>query len=456
LTGTFLASNVSAALFLGATDVAAKIGYAFWCAYVPTSIGFLLCLGYIGPAVRRLSQAQEVFTFPEILSARFSSRKNSLRLTAALAIPLLYLPYVAAQLDGVASVLDRILGLDSLVQSLSFIDGRELGLCGVMGILLFYTMWGGMKAVVWTDFVQMMALTVGILLLVPFALSYVGNGNIAAGTDTVLSAAPQKAFTLTSAQWPWMLVFGQFVWLFAIPAQPHLLTRVLAARNEYAIRKALPWCLLGMFVVYLSTIPVGLIGRTLFPDLSKGSHYYVEIALLALPPAAAGLALAGVAAAALSTGDTEIALAGQAVSRDLYQRHLKPDASPRTILGLSRMAVLLTAIITFTIAWIQPAGIYWMGRASAALFASAFFVPLVGGILWKRSTGTGAVLSVIAGLLASLTISILALMSYKPLIPEFIAGILSSATAFMIGSLLTSPTNEELIAVNIMHGKSKL
>ena len=118
LTGTFLASNVSAALFLGATDVAAKTGYAFWCAYVPTSIGFLICLGYMGPAVRRLSRAREVFTFPDILCSRISSREKHIRLITALAIPVLYLPYVAAQLDGVASVLARIFKLDTLISSI--------------------------------------------------------------------------------------------------------------------------------------------------------------------------------------------------------------------------------------------------------------------------------------------------------------------------------------------------
>lgn len=445
LVGTFMASNVSAALFLGATDMAARVGYAFWCAYVPTAVGFLLCLGWIGPAVRRLAAAREIYTFAEILGARFSSRAASLRLLAALAIPALYLPYVAAQLDGVAAVVARIFGLARP-------GGRELALIGVLGILLLYTMWGGMKAVVWTDLLQMGVLLLGIFLLVPLALSYLGEGDLGRGTDRALAAAPSGAFSLTSASWPWTRVLGQMVWLFAIPAQPHLLTRVLAAKSEKVIRRALPWCLLGLFLLYLSTIPVGLLGRALVPALEPGRHYYVEVAILGLGALPAGIALAGVAAAALSTGDTEVALAGQAISRDLYQRHLCPDASERRVILVARSGILITAAVTFALAWWQPSGIYWMGRASAALFAGAFFVPLAGGLLWRRATGTGALAGVIAGLCGTLLVFAQPWGLFQGL-PEYVAGLACSLAGLIAGSLATTPSSAEGEALAIMRGE---
>ncbi len=453
LTGTFLASNVSAALFLGATDVAAGVGYAFWCAYVPTAIGFLLCLGWMGPAVRRLARAREIFTFPEILGARFPSRAGPLRLLAALAIPALYLPYVAAQLDGVAAVLARILGLSEVAESVGLPGAREVALCGVLGILLLYTLWGGMKAVVWTDLLQMGVLVVGILLLVPLALHFLGDGELALGTERAMAAAPDGAYSLTSDGWPWAMVFGQLVWLFAIPAQPHLMTRILAARDEGAIRAALPWCLLGLLLIYLSTIPVGLLGRAMVPELPEGGHYYVEVALAGLGAVPAGFALAGVAAAALSTGDTEVALAGQAVSRDLYQRHVDPDASESRVLFVARCAVFGTAALTFAIAWWQPSGIYWMGRASAALFAGAFFVPLAAGLSWRRTTGTGALAGVGAGLIGTLGFALAKLGGLDTPIPEFAVGLACATLGLVIGSLATSVGEDELAAADAMAGR---
>jgi Na+/proline symporter len=449
LTGTFLASNVSAALFLGATDVAAQVGYAFWWAYVPTAAGFLLCLGLVGPAVHRLARAHEVLTFPEVLAARFPSRGRALRALAALAIPLLYLPYVAAQLDGVGAVIGRILGVEVTWLGLG---PREVGLCIVMAILLVYSLWGGMKAVVWTDLVQMGVLVCGIVLVVPLALSYLGDGDPSAGSRAALDAAPAGAFSVTSAGWPWSVALGQLVWLFAIPAQPHLLTRVLAARDEHAIRRALPWCLLGMLIVYLSTVPIGLVGRALVPELGAGQHYYVEVALLALGPVAAGFALAGVAAAALSTGDTEVVLAGQAVSRDLYQRWTGADASDRRVLRVARIAVLATALVTFVIAWLSPAGIYWMGRISGALFAGGFFAPLLGGVLWSRATGAGALASAVAGLGATLAVALAAAAGARSPVPEFAVGIAVSTVTLVIVSLRTRPSSEELEAACIMRG----
>ncbi len=452
LTGTFLASNVSAALFLGATDVTAGVGFAFWWAYVPTAVGFLLCLALIGPAVRRLARAREVFTFPDILGARFPSRAGPLRLITALSIPAIYLPYVAAQLDGVASVLSRILGLQDFAESLGLPGGRELALCIVLGVLLLYTLWGGMRAVVWTDLVQMGVLAVGILLLVPLALAYLGDGELAAGSERALASAPAGAFSATSKSWPWHVALGQVVWLFAIPAQPHLMTRILAARDEKAITRALPWCLLGLLVIYLSTIPVGLIGRALVPNLAEGSHYYVEIAIVALGAVPAGFALAGVAAAALSTGDTEVALAGQALSRDLYQRHVDPRASDKSVMRVARVGVLATALLTFVIAWWSPAGIYWMGRTSAALFAGAFFVPLAGAVLWRRCTGTGALVAVISGLTTTLAAALLGLVDISFGVPEFALGLFASVVGLVAGSLLTPAEAAEIEAGAIMRG----
>ena len=433
LAGSFIAANASAALFLGATNVAGGVGYTFWCGYFTTATGILFAIGVVGVLVRRLSGQYEIYNFADILALRYQSREKTVRIITAVIVPLVYIPYIAAQFIGLAAI-----------TAAAFDFNYSVVLVGIILLIVGYTFLGGMVAVVWTDAFQFLVLFLGMVLAVPIGMKLAGNGSAAAGWERIVALGPE-IFQWTDASWPWYLVLGQFVWLFAFSAEPHLVTRFLTARDEATILKALPVCLVGVLVLYSSSVPVGLLGRLVAPELASGEYYYIELARAALGTWLGAFALAGVAAAALSTCSTELIVSSQSLSRDLYHRLLAPGAPEKRVLWVARVSVVIMGALTFVLAYFRILSIFWLVILSVSLLTSAFFVPVVGGFFWPRATSAGAIAAMLAGLTAGVSVYIVNQIGGSHyFISELYAGLGASALAFWGVSRFGKPTDAEL------------
>lgn len=432
LTGTFVASNASAGVFLGATNMAGKHGYAMWCAYFTTSIGFLLAIAVVGVLVRRLASHYEIYDFADILATRYSSRGGTIRLLTASFLPIVYIPALAAQFIALTTIAASMFGLP-----------YHILLSGIVILVVGYTLLGGMLGVVWSDGFQFLVLFFGLVLAVPIGMFAIGDGDLTQGWIRILQL-PHSQFRWSTEDWPWYLVMSQFVWLFAIPVQPHLVTRFLTARDERSIMIALPVCLTIGLLIYASTVPVGLLGRLTQPELAAGEYYYIELARQHLGPWLGAFALAGISAAALSTCSTILIVTGQSFSRELYQQWLARDATEQQSLRMARLGVLLVGMIGFAIAYFQLLGIFWLVVLSASLLASVYFVPMMAGLFSKAASANGAVAAMIAGgVTATLVFVLNETLNAHYFISEFFAGLGASALAMWLVSRYSSVTEAE-------------
>ncbi len=432
LTGTFVASNASAGVFLGATNMAGKHGYAMWCAYFTTSIGFLLAIAVVGVLVRRLASHYEIYDFADILATRYSSRAGTIRLLTASFLPIVYIPALAAQFIALTTIAASMFGLP-----------YHILLSGIVILVVGYTLLGGMLGVVWSDGFQFLVLFFGLVLAVPIGMFAIGDGDLTQGWVRILQL-PHSQFRWATEDWPWYLVMSQFVWLFAIPVQPHLVTRFLTARDERSIMIALPVCLTIGLLIYASTVPVGLLGRLTQPELAAGEYYYIELARQHLGPWLGAFALAGISAAALSTCSTILIVTGQSFSRELYQQWLARDATEQQSLRMARLGVLLVGMIGFAIAYFQLLGIFWLVVLSASLLASVYFVPMMAGLFSKAASANGAVAAMIAGgVTATLVFVLNEALDAHYFISEFFAGLGASALAMWLVSRYSSVTEAE-------------
>jgi Na+/proline symporter len=432
LTGTFVASNVSAGLFLGATNMTGQHGYAMWCSYFTTSIGFVLAIAVVGVLVRRLASHYEIYDFADILATRYSSRGAAIRVLTALFLPLIYIPLLAAQFMALTTIAATMFGLpyDAL-------------LTGIVLLVVGYTLLGGMLGVVWSDGFQFLVLLFGLLLAVPIGMAALGGGDPNQGWAQI-AALPREQFKWSTEAWPWYLVAGQFVWLFAVPVQPHLVTRFLTARDERSILIALPVCLTVGLLIYASTVPVGLLGRLTHPELSVGEYFYIELARQHLGPWLGAFALAGISAAALSTCSTVLIVTGQSFSRELYQKWLVPDASEQQALRVARLGVLIVGIIGFAIAYFQLLGIFWLVVLSASLLASIYFVPMMAGFFSIVAGGSAAIAAMIAGgITATGVFAVNGALDTHYFVSELFAGLGASALAMWLVSRRSPATAAE-------------
>ncbi len=433
LTGTFVASNVSAGLFLGATNMAGKHGYAVYSSFFTTAIGYLISIAVVGIFVRRLSKYYGVYDFADILATRYVSHAKIIRAITTVVLPIVYIPLLAAQFIALASISESIFGI-TYGSSLLIIS------C----LIIAYTVLGGMLGVVWTDGFQFLVLLVGLLLAVPIAMNYAGGGNSDLGWYHIKQLSPE-IFNWTNQGWSWQVVMGQFAWIFAAPVMPHLITRFLTAKDERQILIALPVSLTLGMVIFASVIPLGLLGRLAYPDLGQGEYYYLALARSHLGPVFGSFALAGIAAAALSTCSTCLMITGQSISKEIYQKLFAPQASEEHMLLAARVTITLIGIITFAIAYIKLLSIFWLVVLSASLLASIFFIPIMAGFFSERASAKGAIAAAIAGGSAALIVFIIneALGTYY-FINELFAGLSASAICMLIFSYRYPPTDEEI------------
>lgn len=439
LTGTFLASNVSAGLFLGATNMTGLHGYTFWFSYVSTSIGFALAIAVVGVLVRRMANHYEIYDYADILATRYSSREGAIRTLTAGILPIIYVPLLSAQFIAMATIVSATLNLP-----------YGATLIGIMLLVVGYTVLGGMMGVVWSDGFQFLVLLFGLILAVPVAMASIGSGDPFQGWTNIVSMS-QTQFHWSTEHWPWYLVLGQLVFICAIPAQPHLVTRFLTARDEKAILISLPVCMLFGLIIYASTVPLGLIGRYAHPDLATGEYYYIELARQHLGPWLGAFALAGISAAALSTSSTILMVAGQSFSRELYQKYLMPDADEKNTLRIARLAVLIVGLIGFAVAYFDFLGIFWLVILSASLLASVYFVPLMGGFFWRDASGSGAIAAMIAGGIVATTVFIVnESLGTHYFISEFFAGMIASVLAMWIVSKRNPATEAERTVMSLI------
>ena len=432
LCGTFIASNVSAGLFLGGTNMTGRHGYTLWCSYATTSIGYVFAIGVVGVMVKRLAANHDLYDFADVLAARYPSRRNGIRVFSAIILPIIYIPTLAAQFIGLSAI------------SASLYDfPYEAVLVLTLGVVVLYTLLGGMIGVVWTDTFQFFVLFVGLIVAVPMGLSVLGDGDAGQGWVTLTSIDPDL-FKWKTAEWHGYEILGQFVWVFALGSQPHLVTRFLTAKDEKTIIKALPVCAIAGIVIYSATVPVGLLGRVALEAHGGEQHYYIAMAKHTLGPWLGTFTLIGVAAAALSSCSTILMVTAQAISRDVYERWRGYKVDDAHLVRVSRISVLLIGVLAGVLAYFRPLSIFWLVVLSASLFSAIFFIPLVGGFFSTRATGRGALAAMITGAVTAPVIYAVnkSTGSYW-FASEFIGGMLFSLLVFLWFNYRDKPTPAE-------------
>ena len=432
LTGTFVASNVSAGLFLGATNMAGNHGYAVYSSFFTTAIGYLISIAIVGVFVRRLSKHYKVYDFADILATRYVSHAAVIRMITTLVLPVVYIPLLAAQFIALASITESIFGIN-----------YETALLAISLLIIAYTVLGGMLGVVWTDGFQFLVLLFGLLLAVPIAMSHAGEGSMDLGWQNV-KALPPEIFHWTNQGWPWQVVMGQFAWVFAAPVMPHLITRFLTAKDERQILIALPVSLTLGMVIFASVIPLGLLGRVAYPNLAQGEYYYLALASSHLGPFVGSFALSGIAAAALSTCSTCLMITGQSISKEIYQKIFSPQASDEHMLFAARVTITVIGIITFAIAYIKLLSIFWLVVLSASLLASIFFIPVMAGFFSEKASAKGAIAAALGGGGSALIIfAVNERLDTYYFISELFAGLMASAICMLVFSYKYPSTSEE-------------
>jgi sodium/proline symporter len=377
------ASSSSAWTLLGVSGAAYGWGLgALW--LFPACVGgFVINWYLVAPGMQRLSHQTGAVTVTELLAGPVGRAGRQAIIVLASVIILLSLgAYVASQFQGAGKAFSETFGL-------SMTGSIVLG----AAVVMLYTMLGGFWAVSVTDTLQGLLMATASVVIPIAALMAVGGP---AGLVAGLQQVPVDGYLSLTRGWPWTVGIGFILGVLGIglgyPGQPHVVNRFMALKlGDATMRRARMIGITWAVLVYAGMLLLGLAGRVLFPDLSDPEVVLITAANSLLPAVAAGIVIAAVLSAIMSTADSQLLVAASSLTHDLGIG----GRSAWGLLARARVVVVLLGVGAAVAALYGSQEIF-----SRVLFAwaamGAAFGPLLLVTIWRGPVGARATLAAMA------------------------------------------------------------
>jgi sodium/proline symporter len=413
------ATGESGWLLLGLTGMGYAVGAQAYWVVVGEILGIWLSWTLISRRLKRLSDATDSITVPDVLAAKFEDRWHLIRGVAVIIILTMVTTYVTAQMVASGKALNGFVGID-----------YEIGVVVGSAIIIVYTFVGGHKAVSYTDVLQGVLMLLGLIFVPIVALDAAGGwdsvmSNLAAQDPKLVSM-----FSLTEGGISGWVAAASFV-AIGLPflGVPQLLVRYMSARDENELGKA-RW--VSVFVLLFFTfgaVTAGIAGRALFPGLEDSEKIFPTLSSELFSPLVAGILLVIVLSAIMSTADSLLLLASSAIVRDTMQQMLGSKKSDHQLAQYGKIVTILIGVVAIAIAIPDAKFIFDFVLYAWSGLGAAFGPTLVCLLYYKKTTWAG----VVVGMVAGFTTSIVWVEQFK----EQSHGLYEAIPGFIVGIVLT-------------------
>ena len=440
------ASDMSAWLLMGLPGSILAFGFGQAWIGIGLALGTALNWILVAKRLRRFSAAaNDSITVPQYLSNRFASKSPVLQIASAIIFLVFFTVYVASSFVAGTSVFTTVFqGLPEQTAMIIF-----------AAIILIYTFLGGFKAVCWTDFFQGLLMLVA-LMAVPIVICLFKDLDKGA-LSQVFSYTDANgelvncAFTSNFFSADWKEIVSGLSWGLGYFGMPHILVRFMSIKEAKMAKKSATIAIIWVVIALFSVIVMAYFGRMMVGEklLTQGKQQlvFIELSRMLFPGFIAGLLLAAIIAASMSTADSQLLVASSSFTSDIYKPVIRKNASEKEVLWVGRAIVLIVAIVAYFIASSKGSGaqaIMNMVENAWAGFGSAFGPVILLSIFWKRFTYKGAVAGVIGG--AVVDVLWLLFMSSTG-IYEIIPGFIVSMILAVVVTLLDKKPSPEVVAI---------
>lgn len=444
---TLVATYTSASSFLGGPGLAADWGLTqSWVAAIQIGTAFLT-LGVIGKKFALISRKINSVTVTDYFKARYNS--PAVVILCGLCLVIFFITQMVAQFIGGATLIESVTGLPYWA---------GLALFGV--IVILYTSIGGFKAVVITDTIQGLIMTIGTFLLLFFVLR-AGSGleSITAQLDAtnpgwdLIGKGPYGEGNTALA--PGYLISFWVLVGVGVLGLPQTAVRGMGFKDTQSMHKAM---LYGTIVVGILMIGMHFAGSLTLPLLPEEGMASTDqvipyVVLKYMPTWAAGLFLAAPLAAVMSTVSSLLILASATIIKDLYLTYIVKETSEekakkaenqissrhahahKKIPFYSFLITLLIGGITFVFALFPPDIIVWINLFAMGGLEATFFWPLIGGLYWKKGNSTCCIWSILVGVGVFVFFNQVKIAPFH--IHEIVLGLLAGGIAYFVAGLLS-------------------
>lgn len=455
------ASDMSGWLLMGFPGSILAFGMGQMWIGVGLALGTALNWIIVARRLRRFSNAaNDSITLPQYLTNRFASSSPVLKIVCAVIFLISFTVYVASAFSAGTSV---------FVAVLPQLEGKEsLAMIIFAVIILLYTFLGGYKAVCWTDFFQGI-LMLCALLAVPIAMKATGAFD---PQYTEAFADGVTAFNTNPFTADWREIVSGLAWGFGYFGMPHILVRFMSIKKSSMIKKASTVAIIWVVLTLGAAILISYFGRTYLLEggeslaatlLPAGAQQkvFIKIVLDIFPAFIAGILLAAIVAASMSTADSQLLVASSSFTSDIYKPIIRKNkASDKETLWIGRVVVLIIAVIAFVIAYSGLGGKNeWAGNIMSmvenawGLFGASFGPVVILSLFWKRFNYPGAVAGIVGGALVDIlwlvlfTDTVMAPVVFDTGVYEILPGFVAGAIVAVVVTLLTKAPSQEVCAI---------
>ncbi|MDD6012730.1 MAG: sodium/proline symporter [Oscillospiraceae bacterium] len=466
------ASDMSGWLLMGLPGVAYWCGIAdaAWTA-IGLAVGTYINWLIVAKRLRKYSTvAGNAITIPEFFSNRYHEKKNIIMTLSAVFILIFFTVYASSCFVTCGKLFSTLFGYSY----------HSMLIVGAVFVVV-YTFLGGFLAESASDFMQavvmifaLVAILVtgtinagGISAVIENAKAIPGYLSLtsiatpitdAAGVQQVVNGVPQFG---EASKYGLLTILSTLSWGLGYFGVPQVLLRFMAIRKVDELKKsrriATVWVVISLF----AAVAIGVIGRTIFPAeanlLTSGGaeSIFINLSEHLLPAILAGVVMAGILAATISSSDSYLLIASSAFAKNIYEKsssvakvHDKifhKSMDDKSVMLVSRMALILISLLGVVIAWDEDSVIFDIVSFAWSGFGATFGPIMLFSLFWKRTTYPGAIAGMVSGA-ATVFIWKLAL---KPLggvfaIYELLPAFLVSCLFIVVVSLLTKKPSQEI------------
>lgn len=400
---SLIAANISAEQFIGMSGSGYAVGLAIASYEWMGALTLIVVAKYFLP----IFIEKKIFTLPQFLEIRYDSR---IRTILAVFWVLLY-TFVN---------LTTVLYLSSLALSVVLGISITQSIIGLATIAVAYSLYGGLKAVAWTDVVQVVFLVIGGLVTTYLALNAVSDGSgVIEGLKMLYREAPDKFEMILSEESPYykdlpglgVLVGG--MWIANLSywgCNQYIIQRALAAKNVKEAQKGLAFAGYLKLLIPLIVVIPGIAAYVMQAGITRPDEAYPWLLGNLVPAGMRGLAFAALMAAALSSLSSMMNSTATIFTMDIYKPFFGKQASETKLVNVGRLVGFLSVVIAVIVAQPLLGGeeqIFQFIQKYTGYVSPGIVVLFLFGLFWKRTTGTAALWSAIASVPLSIAVDLI-------------------------------------------------
>lgn len=408
------ASDMSGWLLMGLPGVAYWCGIAdaAWTAIglaAGTYINWLL----VSKRLRAYSIVSgDAITVPDFLSNRFHEKKKVILSVSAIFILIFFTVYAASCFVTCGKLFSGLFGYSY----------HSMMIIGAIFVLV-YTMLGGFLAESVSDFMQAVVMVIALVGVLGFGIfnaggidavienarsipGYFSMTNIATPHELkngVQQVVNNKAIFGGAEKYGFITILSTLSWGLGYFGMPQVLLRFMAIRKSSELKSSRRIATVWVIISLTAAVFIGIIGRAIIPTeislltKSGAENVFAKLSQLFFNPVVAGVVMAGILAATISSSDSYLLIAASAFSKNLFEGVIKKNATDKQVMNVSRIVLLLISLLGIVIAWNEKSVIFEVVSFAWSGFGATFGPVILFSLFWKRINRSGAVAGMVSG-----------------------------------------------------------